>query len=366
MFKAMMSYNQWLRVWSRGKSYIHKLTDYKCSYARSMSCNRNATLIAKNRMTCSNAKLQKHMHNVGIVRIKNLYAVLQMCQLSQNLVPNDRISASTIAEDLYENSCKNDKMIESLGVRKLHEHINICISIGFSDARIYSLFTRRSNLFYLKKDTFRSMLNMYASYGFTVKQIAQMLEAYDLSNVTEDNLHSFTSILRSTGMQEKDILSLISEEPSVLLINSSIILPRVDALRAIFKSTDVHELLRKSPNIMTEDWNDIREKFDYVFSSMGITQRQMMYSHMFSYPLEHIRTRHLFLVRSGNYAMPNKKKKELVKNARLQDIIDTSDADFARRFGNMTLKDYKTFDKMLQEDIEDAESDLDEEDTDSE
>ena len=130
---------------------------------------------------------------------------------------------------------------------------------------------------------------------------------------------------------------------------------RLKTLQELFKSDDVLELTIKSPQIIFEDFETIQEKFDYVFHTMGISQRQMVFSNMFNYSLRHIQTRHAFLERAGFFKKIKKDKGEINTNPLLQDIVGLSDKTFARKFGDMTELDYQTFTKYFALEIENME-----------
>lgn len=84
---------------------------------------------------------------------------------------------------------------------------------------------------------------------------------------------------------------------------------------------------------------------------MKISQDEMVKTKTFDKSLDHIRSRHLFLSRSGFYDKPNKKGITKIENPKLSSIMDTSLGDFLKLCTNNTfaVSDYEAFCEYLED-----------------
>lgn len=79
----------------------------------------------------------------------------------------------------------------------------------------------------------------------------------------------------------------------------------------------------------------------------------------FALPLQEIRLRHEFLVRTGAYMTPNPKKPLLSKdNPQLKEILESSDKDFATRVGGVSPQEFQVFREMFSRQLADEQSEL--------
>jgi hypothetical protein len=67
--------------------------------------------------------------------------------------------------------------------------------------------------------------------------------------------------------------------------------------------------------------------------------------------LQHVKTRHAFLVRAGLFDSSKGKDGERNPNARLDQIIDTTDNSFCAKFAKLEVDEYSTFCKLFDKEL---------------
>jgi hypothetical protein len=124
---------------------------------------------------------------------------------------------------------------------------------------------------------------------------------------------------------------------------------RLDDLKEFFTNKQLDQVLVNSSSLLSDNLVNIRYKFSYVYTLMGIKQDEMCRTFLFNHPIEHIRERHLFLERSLFYDKPNKKGMSKVLNPTLNHIVDSNLKEFLRICTKNTFNelDYYTFCEYL-------------------
>ncbi|KAK3092093.1 hypothetical protein FSP39_025122, partial [Pinctada imbricata] len=197
------------------------------------------------------------------------------------------------------------------------------------------------------------VLNLLSEFGFSWKMIQNILQGYS-SIVRKDRtkLKDTIEYLQNAFRNEQKLNGTIIANPGILSADSDYIAARLEMLGEWFKHSDVLNLLYKCPSVLFDDVTELQEKYEYVHHVMGISQRQILYSNLFEHSLLHIQARHMFLVRAGFFKKIKKDKGQIDSNARLQDIIDSSDRKFASKFGGMSEQDYICFVEYFQREKE--------------
>jgi hypothetical protein len=74
-----------------------------------------------------------------------------------------------------------------------------------------------------------------------------------------------------------------------------------------------------------------------------------------------VKTRHAFLVRAGLFDSSKRRDGERNPNARLDQIIDTTDDSFCAKFARFEVDEYSTFCKLFEKELKVVEGTSDEE-----
>ncbi|XP_061184593.1 uncharacterized protein LOC133192614 [Saccostrea echinata] len=268
----------------------------------------------------------------------------------QQEVPEKKWSLE-YAGGVLEKIRSKDKTFYSVSIKDVIQRIQRLEAAQLSGEQIEWLM--EESPYFLQGKNTEPIVNMLQDHGLGGRSICVILLSY--GRVTDEDpsvLSDLLMFLRKIYKTDRKFNKAITACPGILSVTPAKITAKINELQELFKSNDVLELTVQSPDILFEDLDTIQEKFDYVYHTMGISQRQMMYSDMFNYPLLHIQTRHAFLDRAGFYKKIKKHKGEINTNPLLQDILGLSDKSFARKYGNMSELDYKTFSQYFALELE--------------
>ncbi|XP_041373226.1 transcription termination factor 4, mitochondrial-like [Gigantopelta aegis] len=256
-------------------------------------------------------------------------------------------SEKDLALEIIKDASKVDKMAQCLQLHTVQRQIKSLLAAGLSETEVRSVLSSNSRL--LRESKLSDFVLFLNGYGFGNSDIVALLENGDGSVIVSGRkkIENMYNTLLSAGQNNAQVISLLANNPQILSLSSKQVLSRLNALKELFKTQDVFTLILKSPSVLLDDWNSFHETFKYVFHVMKITQPQMVKSHVFHHPLAHIRSRHLFLARSGQWFTGKLKQGEKSPNPRLVEIVDSTDEHFAKKFGGMSGRDYRTFCRLL-------------------
>jgi hypothetical protein len=196
------------------------------------------------------------------------------------------------------------------------------------------------------------LVNNLNTYDIKSKYMSNILRTHDDWNLlTRGKLNEIIDMLRSVSFKKEVYLSVISQNKLLLNTTEPQLVKRLDELKGFFNKQHLERILLKSSQILTEDIDSIRYKFTYLFALMGIEQKEMMLSSVFSYSINFIRERHLFLLRTAFFDKPNKKGLTKIENPRLYNIIDSNLNDYLRICTKdmFTVSNYETFCEYLKQ-----------------
>lgn len=273
------------------------------------------------------------------------------CHSETQLEESKRKWTTEFVDSALEKIRSEDKTFYSVSLKEVMKKLQCLSSANISADQIANLMKESPH--FLKGKNMEPILKVLQDQGFEGSGIYEILLSF--GRITDEDpteLSALLVFLRSIYRTDRKFTRVVTTHPEVLSLIPAKINARVNTLQELFKSDDVLELTIMSPHIIFEDMVTIQDKFDYVFHTMGISQRQMMYSNMFNYSLLHIQTRHVFLERAGFYKKIKKEKGEINSNPLLQDILGLGDKVFAKKFGKMTEQDYKTFAKYFAQEVE--------------
>lgn len=296
---------------------------------------------------------------VGLVSLKNMVPPRKFSKAmgDENYAEDreqfDVIEVTALVTEILTDCAQKDIMVHSLNRHKVTELVEDLLLKGWSPSMTREMFVSNPDLLKRSKTQISRLVDLFLVYGFTMDQITVILKSGVVTNMKTNRLEKGFDTLRKIGIRDQKLPRILSNCPELLWQHPSALTHRVTLLKELFKTDDIVPLIVTSPNIVFKDWSNILKLFRYVFFEMGIKQRQIVSSKLFNYSLNFVRIRHLFLVRAGFHVRP-RKEDDLVRhsNPLLSDILDTSDAQFAKMFGNMSQKDYKAFAAMMQREFD--------------
>ena len=266
---------------------------------------------------------------------------------------NSSVTEKELALEILNNASKVDKNAQSLPLHMIQRKIRTLLDFGFLENEIRSILS--SNIGLLHESKLPEFITFLNEYGFQNSDIVKLLQSWDGSlNVNaQKKIETMYNTLLSFGLSNNQSLSLLAHNSQILSMSTRQVISRLNSLKELFKTQDVFTVVLKSPAVLLGDWETFHKTFEYVFHEMKITQPQMVKSQVFDSPLSHVKSRHLFLSRSGQWFTGKLRQGEKSPNPRLSEIVDTADGHFAKKFGNMGVWDYKTFCRLLaKEDME--------------
>lgn len=255
-----------------------------------------------------------------------------------------------IARQIRDKAGEIDKMVLSVPLRIVTQSLKTLTDNGFSVNECLNL---ASNPVIIKNfSNFSTIYSALMQYGYEAVTVTQMFRKFpELVTLQEEQLVAQYESLRGLGFTDGPLEHIVSQSPDILLTDLESVSARFSALNLYFKNSDVIRIFEKCPGVFREDVNEIDAKILYAKGKMDATNRQMLNSNFFQHSLAHIETRHTFVVRAGFWRIA--KKKEIhFENPLLKDILDTSDEEFVKTFGNMTVQDYATFKKLFEKEKE--------------
>jgi hypothetical protein len=194
------------------------------------------------------------------------------------------------------------------------------------------------------------LTNNLNDYGITDINLAKMLKTHeDWRLLTRKQISNAIEMFRELAMKSEVYLPVMCTNPQIFTMEKRHISIRLDDLKEFFTNKQLDKVLVNSSNLLTDNLVNIRYKFSYVYTLMGIKQDEMSRTFLFNHTIEHIRERHLFLERSLFYDKPNKKGMTKVPNPPLYQIIDSNLKEFLRICTKNTFSefDYHTFCEYL-------------------
>lgn len=238
-----------------------------------------------------------------------------------------------------------DQKIEHLKlmVQKL-KTLPIEIETKYLDKQTLSRLTSCSDSFVI------DLVNNLNTYDIKSKYMSDILRTHDDWNLLRrGKLNEMIDMLRSVSFKKEVYLSVISQNKLLLNTTERQLVNRLGELKDFFNKQHLERILLNSSQILTDDIDSIRYKFTYIFALMGIEQKEMMLSSVFSYSISFIRERHLFLLRAAFFDKPNKKGLTKIENPRLYNIIDRNLKDYLRicTKDTFTVSNYETFCEYL-------------------
>lgn len=214
----------------------------------------------------------------------------------------------------------------------------------------------------------KNTIDVLQSYKFSVNDISDVLKSAPETcciekNVLVDTLEAWITCQFSFDR----LIDVLSVQPILLKINKLEIPERIPTYLLIFNNNKNKMLLflKLCPEIMLDNFDAVIQRYNYVRHTMGINPGELLKSRVLCYDINFIKSRHVFLDRSGqfHYRTKNMSPQEVLGNPSLNSIIDTTDEIFASKIGKMNLLEYETFIQYFTEELrEEEDSDIDSDD----
>ncbi|XP_037033636.1 transcription termination factor 4, mitochondrial [Bradysia coprophila] len=171
--------------------------------------------------------------------------------------------------------------------------------------------------------------------------------------------------LRCTNFESKLIFELVEKNPEYLEFNNIALLrEKMSFLKWLAKTEiNIFRILCASPNVLAETEQCTKAKMDYMTQVMRLDETQASKSSAFSYSLDEIKLRHVFLDRLGLFKPKNPKVSALQpsKNPKTSSIFDCTDREFATKTCGVTVEEFETFRELYQREKHRHEKNVDEE-----
>jgi hypothetical protein len=184
-------------------------------------------------------------------------------------------------------------------------------------------------------------------YGLEGKNLCTTLKTHeDWTQLNRNRMRDLCELFRTLSIKPSIYMPIIAQNPQILSPNERQLVARLNELRFFFTNTHIERLLPRSPHILTTSSLDaFRYKFNYVFTLMGIEQREMSSTRLFDCDMQFVRERHLFLERAALYERPNKKNSANRINPKLAYILEPNLKEYLRicARGLFQVDDYTIF-----------------------
>ena len=251
-----------------------------------------------------------------------------------------------IARQIRDTASVIDKMALSIPLRTVTQSVKTLIENGVSVTECLDLASKPAIIKHFSN--FTNIYSVFTQYGYTPETAMQIFKKLpELITLKEEQLIAQYESLRALGFTDGPLETIVTHSPDILLTHVTNVQASFSVLKSYFTTTDVIRIFEKCPEVLKDTVEGIDAKILYAKRKMDATNRQMLNSNFFQHLLAHIETRHMFVVRAGFWRIA--KKREIhFENPLLRDILDTSDEEFVKLFGNMTVKDYSTFKTLFE------------------
>ena len=256
-------------------------------------------------------------------------------------------SVSFVSENLLD--LTNNKHKNRLN-RSIYEKLNsLPVKINTNNLDLATL----DRLNVCSKEFLSNLVFNLNEYGLKDKLLTNALKSYDdWSLLSRSNLNDAFQLFRELSFPPELYMNVISKNQNLIAIERKKLQQRMIELKEFFSNKQLQRLLIRSPELLTNNFDNFRYKFTYAFILMGFQQKHMASTYFFNHSIEFIRERHLFLERSAFYDKPDKKGISKVENPKMSYIFDTNLKEYLRicTRNNLDEHDYAAFCDYLKKD----------------
>ncbi|KAG4069112.1 hypothetical protein HA402_008423 [Bradysia odoriphaga] len=240
-------------------------------------------------------------------------------------------------------------------------------TIQFPAKLIDDAIEKRPQLKNFTKDQWQQTFETLTGQGFNISSFMTIVgKRPQLLRRSPEKLNESIECLRYTNFESKLIYELVEKNPEYLEFNNVALLrEKMSFLKWLAKTEmNIFRLLYASPNVLAETEECTKAKMDYMTKVMRLDETQASKSSAFSYSLDEIKLRHVFLDRLGLFKPKNPKVSSLQpsKNPKTSSIFDCSDREFATKTCGVTVEEFETFRELYRREKHRYEASVDEED----
>lgn len=211
---------------------------------------------------------------------------------------------------------------------------------------------------------------MHSNLGLDLNGMMNLLRRCpDIYSMDCKTVESRIEFLRKMKVQGTWLQKTISRTPQILLMTESEIDITTKFLinNLDFTVAELPELFFNSPNVLVDPPNVTEEKYQYMFFTMGEKSQQGYAKYgVLQFSLNHIRARHIFLDRRGQFQLATKTGSTTIENPKIQRIVCNSDAYFCKEVALCALGEFQLFKRVLAHEDKIRMSDNNEDESESE
>ena len=270
----------------------------------------------------------------------------ELVQLMNDKTPKFRQSNDDISNIVDYLECHKMPLVN-------YDIIETLLLNKFTSEKIAYVCMSSKNIFKHDKNILNELIiNLRNIGGFDNDHISDIIcsKDFDAFSLNEHNIFTTTQCLRSLNLQDDIIQHCVTKNTQLFATDYETLCSTHFEMTKYFTRKDVFRLIHENSRILTDDWSNSFEKLRYVCVEMGLNQRDAVFSQLFRYDLQYIKTRHLFLERAGLYVKPNPRLSVQKLSITLNQILGTDLEDFVSMFTPMSVADYITFEEILKQD----------------
>ncbi|XP_067850914.1 transcription termination factor 4, mitochondrial [Heptranchias perlo] len=276
---------------------------------------------------------------------------------------------SELLEDLRHSAAKHFGKSD-IDASELESVVESILKLGFSQVQVRQLLALNPRIAVQPSQKSMPALCILNALGLNPSSIIKVLEKCpQLFGAKDHQLQPRIDNLRKHGLGEGSLQRVLVQCPQILNLSANQVNNTVRFFKdkCVFTAQQVTEILRTSPNVLFEKFEELEYKFQYAYFRMGIKQPEITKSGMFRVPLEELKQRHIFLERLGFYQTPDKKGQTQIINPKLKGILNISEDNFLAKVAMSSWEEFDIFKKLLsleemeKEELEDSEWEDDEE-----
>ncbi|VDK72726.1 unnamed protein product [Litomosoides sigmodontis] len=168
----------------------------------------------------------------------------------------------------------------------------------------------------------------------------------ELLSVGPEEVQKCMEVLDSYGFHDEKLREAICSCPALLFAHkSSNLAQNAENLFSHFSKNEFYSLLKSSPEILLGNTNETEDKIEYIYCYMLMEGEDFANcTNLAQISLEELIDRHEFLMKTGIYKTPDKKRPQLkMKNPKLKKILDSSEEQFVKRIAHVSIEEWHLF-----------------------
>lgn len=269
--------------------------------------------------------------------------ILKNCRRTLSNSQSDE--AERVQAKLYSDFSDQIKFLDQEHIRTI---TYILCQNGLKEHFCIDYFSNGLHFFQSDASSLKDAINFLSSYGFSGDLTLKMLINFPELLIGEKaNIIKTINILRlKFNFKDSMIPAVIAANPTLIDINEEALDCRFENLLKYFKKNHIRSLIMTCPQVLFENWESNIEKIDYILFEMNYDQKQIVQSELFRHSLNHIKSRHLLLIRSGIWQKPVKLRNTGIFLS-LKKILCTDNQEFSLLIG-INSQEVEVFEKIIQ------------------